>query len=130
MTEKTYRTILMKQPFLLFSNPYALKYLRNAGYKTFSPLFNESYDTVENLQDRQNLIVEEVIRLNRMPDNELQQLLVETRKICNYNYELLMERKDNKYHNTMWTSDAMKPYVKGIDVNFPKSTLLSWHNKY
>lgn len=129
LTEKTYRTILMKQPFIVFSNPYALKYLKKAGYKTFSPLFDESYDSVENFQERQSMIVKEVVRLNQMSKLEFDNLLKECEEITQHNYEVLMERCCNKYHNTIWTNNDLKPLLKNIDPSLG-STLLKWHNKY
>lgn len=128
ITEKTYRTILMKQPFILFSNPYALKYLRNAGYKTFSPFINESYDNIENLFGRQNMIVNEVNRLSNMPTDEFNELLVNCKEIAKHNYEVLMNRIHDKYYHTAWTSDKLKPYVRSINFDILGTTLIKWHN--
>lgn len=112
ITEKTYRTILMKQPFILCSNPYALKHLRDAGYKTFAPYINETYDTIENLFARQNLILAEVKRISKMPQEQYDELLYRCNEIANYNYEVLMNKQKDKYSNTAWTDDFLKPYLK------------------
>lgn len=120
----------MKQPFILFSNPYALKYLRNAGYKTFSPFMNESYDNVENLFGRQNMIVNEVNRLSNMPANEFNELMANCKEIAKYNYDVLMSRIHDKYHNTAWTNDKIKPYMRSINFDIPGTTLIKWHNNY
>jgi len=130
ITEKTYRTILMKQPFILFSNPYALKYLKNDGYKTFSPFIDESYDTIENLADRQNAIINEVCRIHSMKELEFNYLLTKCREIAEYNYTNLMTRESDKFHNTVWTNNNLKPYLRDIDRNLKPATLFKWHNKY
>lgn len=130
ITEKTYRTILMKQPFVLFSNPYALKYLRNAGYKTFSPFIDESYDSIENLADRQNAIINEVQRLNSMGEAEFSELMINCREIAEYNYTNLMERETNKFHNTVWSADKLKLQLRDIDRTLKSATLFKWYNKY
>ena len=130
ITEKTYRTILMKQPFILFSNPYALKYLKNDGYKTFSPFIDESYDTIENLADRQNLIINEVKRLHSMKESEFNEMLAKCREIAEHNYVNLMSRESDKFHNTVWTNDKLKVQLRGIDRTLKPATLFKWHNKY
>lgn len=47
ITEKTYKTILFKHPFVLWGNPFMLKYLRSLGYITFSNIFDETYDSIQ-----------------------------------------------------------------------------------
>lgn len=46
ITEKTYKPILYKHPFLLWGNTNLLKYLKQLGYETYSEIFDESYDSV------------------------------------------------------------------------------------
>ena len=130
ITEKTYRTILLKQPFIIFSNPYALKYLKESGYKSFSPFINESYDNIENLVDRQQAIVTEVTRLKNMPKNEFEELLGNCKTIALHNHNNLMNRIQDKYHNTYWSTDDIKPYLRGIDTSLTLSIVAKWYNKY
>jgi hypothetical protein len=129
ITEKTYRTILMKQPFILFSNARALKFLKKSGYKTFDPYINESYDDIENFVDRQKAIVDEVKRLNSMELDEFKDLLVKCREIATHNYEVLMTREANKYHNTVWSNEVIKPYMKEIDKKISSMNLIDWHRQ-
>jgi len=129
ITEKTYRTILMKQPFILFSNARALKYLRKSGYKTFAPYINEAYDDIENFVDRQKAIVDEVKRLNSMELDEFNELLVKCREIATHNYDVLMTREANKYHNTVWSNEVIKPYMKEIDKKISSMSLIDWHRQ-
>lgn len=67
-TEKTYKFIMAKIPFVLCGMPGALAVLRELGYKTFSPWINEAYDTIENDEDRAVAIAEEIERLCSMSD--------------------------------------------------------------
>lgn len=119
ITEKTYRTILMKQPFILFSNPHALKYLKEAGYKTFSPFINETYDTIQDIGARQNLIVHEIKRLSNMPEDEFNDLMSKCKEIANYNYEILMSKKSDKFRNTVWTNDKLQAFYKDYRYDLP-----------
>lgn len=52
VSEKTLRPLLLKTPFLVFGPAYFLQYLKSNGFKTFDDLWDESYDLIENPQDR------------------------------------------------------------------------------
>ena len=44
ITEKTYRNFIYKKPFIVLGQVGQLKFIRKLGYKTFSPIIDESYD--------------------------------------------------------------------------------------
>jgi len=44
LTEKTFKPIVLRQPFILVSNQGSLAYLRKYGFKTFEGIWDESYD--------------------------------------------------------------------------------------
>ena len=44
LTEKSFKPIVMQQPFILVSCRGSLEYLRSYGFKTFGSLWDESYD--------------------------------------------------------------------------------------
>ena len=44
ITEKTFKAIALEMPFVLVSPVGSLKYMRSYGFKTFSDVFDESYD--------------------------------------------------------------------------------------
>ena len=53
VTEKTFKPIVMQQPFLMVGSKGSLSYLRDYGFKTFGNIWDESYD---DLDDEQRLI--------------------------------------------------------------------------
>jgi hypothetical protein len=63
ITEKTYKMIAGQLPFILVGFTKSLQCLREMGYKTFHPYIDESYDLIENDQDRLNAIIREIERL-------------------------------------------------------------------
>lgn len=96
-SEKIYKPISMKHPFILVSRPHSLKYLRKLGYKTFSPFIDESYDDIENDQRRLIAIVNEVERLTK---NTLEQWLEwqhNIKSIIEYNHSVFSNRKHYQY---------------------------------
>ena len=44
LTEKTFKPIVMQQPFVLVSCRGSLEYLKSYGFKTFNEFWNEDYD--------------------------------------------------------------------------------------
>lgn len=93
ITEKTYKPMACNRPFIVFSTPYFLEDLRSLGYKTFSKFINEEYDLEIDNQKRLNLIIKEIKRINSLPPNEYNQLILNLKEICNYNLHHLIEEQ-------------------------------------
>jgi hypothetical protein len=97
LSEKIFKPLALRHPFLVVSNPKTLELLRSLGYKTFSPLIDESYDDEVDTAKRLLMIAKEVKRLCELTPVELENFLVEAGKICDYNIEILMS-KENFVH--------------------------------
>lgn len=93
LSEKVFKPILKGHPFLIVSRPHSLAKLRELGYKTFSPYIDETYDTIEDDSERLFAIIKEVKRLCNLNTNELETFLAEVKKIVEYNYQLLIDKK-------------------------------------
>ena len=52
LTEKSLRPIACAQPFILAATHGSLEYLRSYGFKTFGDVWDESYDAIENPEER------------------------------------------------------------------------------
>jgi hypothetical protein len=94
LSEKTFKPIIHKHPFLLITSPNSLELLKEIGYKTFSPFFDESYDKEYDSHKRMVMILDEVERLCNLSDTEWHVLSIELNKICEYNYNVFMNKKD------------------------------------
>ena len=70
MSEKFWKTVLNFHPTLLVTNPHTLRYLKDRGYKTFSPFIDESYDKEEDFDVRSKMLLLEVNRLCEMSKTE------------------------------------------------------------
>jgi hypothetical protein len=103
LTEKTYKAISMKHPFVLASIPKSLEVLHKLGYKTFSPFINESYDQEMNDNKRMLMVVDEINRLSNLSQEQLQHYIDGVVPICEYNYELLKNRTQFIY-NEDWNA--------------------------
>jgi hypothetical protein len=56
LTEKTFKAIALEMPFILVAPAGSLEYLREYGFKTFSSIFDESYD----------LETDDIVRIERV----------------------------------------------------------------
>jgi hypothetical protein len=92
LTEKIFKPVKYRHPFILASTPKSLEYIRSLGYKTFSPIFNEDYDLEENPCKRMMMIVTEIERLCNLSDDEWTSMLIELDKICDYNFDILKSK--------------------------------------
>jgi hypothetical protein len=52
VTEKTYRAIINKHPFIFFGQERSEEYLRSKGFKTFEYCFPIDYDNITHVNDR------------------------------------------------------------------------------
>lgn len=102
LTEKTYKPIAMKHPFILLAPAHSLKMLQERGYKTFSPFIDESYDEIENDTLRLQAVVEEVKRLAK---SDLVEFTHQIKDIVEHNEEMLRNQTEF-YPNKISTSES------------------------
>lgn len=84
-TEKTLKNFHLGKPFLLFSGPGSLEYLKSRGFLTFEPYINEHYDTIDCVYARHRAIIDEIDRLAQLPFFDLQTILHNLAPVFNHN---------------------------------------------
>jgi hypothetical protein len=100
LSEKIFKPIGMKHPFIVVSNPKTLELLRTLGYKTFSPWIDESYDLIEDDAERLLAIAKETKRLCELNPQELTEFLINCKEICEYNLKVMQSKTIHDYrHN-------------------------------
>lgn len=60
LTEKIFKPIVNKQPFMLLAAPDNLAYLKSYGFKTFDSVIDEDYDFCQDNQERINKVVSQL----------------------------------------------------------------------
>lgn len=78
ITEKTFKAIALEMPFVLVAPAGSLEYMREYGFKTFSSVFDESYDTETDDICR----IERVTKLLKELDNLSQKERLEIHRAC------------------------------------------------
>lgn len=63
ITEKTMKCFTTFHPFIMIGRPHSLLALKKLGYQTFNPMIDESYDSIENDDDRLSMIFLEIHKL-------------------------------------------------------------------
>lgn len=97
LSEKIFKAILFRHPFVLIATPDTLKYLKGLGYKTFSPVIDESYDSIEDNYIRLIAILKEVNRLCKLEGEALEDYLAYCRVITEHNFKVLTNKKQFIY---------------------------------
>ena len=85
-SEKIYKPIAMGHPFVAVANRGFYRDLHRAGYQTFGHLIDESFDLIDNNQDRLDRLAQVVEDLCA---SDLAQFLVASRAVTKYNQQHL-----------------------------------------
>ena len=102
MSEKVFKPISQLVPFIYLTNPFAMKKLREIGYKTFQPWIDESYDEEVDNDKRFFMILDEIKRLCSMSKEEIHKWYYEMEDILLYNQEHFANYKHQDRLNC-WT---------------------------
>ena len=97
LTEKFYKPILSKQPFIWFSIDKVLDFLEEENYKTYS-FINYKYDSISNRDERWKEVYKEFKRLYSIPFEDLKQMIQKENHISEHNYEVYLNnfKKDTQ----------------------------------
>jgi len=91
-SEKIFKPIACKHPFILVSRPKSLFHLRHLGYKTFHPYIDESYDLMEDDEERLLAIVNEVERLSKKTTEEWIEWQTTIKDIVEHNFSVIKNK--------------------------------------
>jgi hypothetical protein len=86
VSEKVFKPIAMKQPFIVFAAPHTLGYLKKYGFRTFDSIWNEDYDLEVDHKVRRSKILSLIENLYRLPDREFAQIVDRCQEIVDYNH--------------------------------------------
>jgi hypothetical protein len=87
LTEKIFKPIVSRMPFVLAGPAHNLKYLREYGFKTFSKWFDESYDDIEDPLLRLQAIGNTMREICSYSESQLEDMLVEMTPVLEHNYQ-------------------------------------------
>ena len=82
-SEKTTKPIMTCTPFVIVGTPLYLEHLREVGYKTFANIFDETYDTINNMEDRIECIIDTLRYIKKVG---FENLYHKTKPILEHNF--------------------------------------------
>jgi hypothetical protein len=86
LTEKIFKPIVSRRPFILAAAPGNLAYLKSYGFRTFDQWIDESYDEETDHYVRIEKITAEIARLCAMSPATLKQIHKEMQEVLEYNF--------------------------------------------
>lgn len=86
LTEKIFKPIASRRPFILVAAPGNLAYLKSYGFKTFDKWIDESYDSEIDDDLRLGKIIKELEKIANMPMYDLRLMHKDMQEILNYNF--------------------------------------------
>ena len=99
LTEKTFKPIVMQQPFIIQSCKGSLEYLRRYGFKTFGEFWDESYDQADD-STRTYEIGKLLENINTMSQKEKASLQSAVSNTVEHNYQWFYS---GEFEKLLWT---------------------------
>lgn len=87
LTEKIFKPIIAKMPFLVLAGSGNLQYLRSYGFKTFGDYWDESYDNIKDNSLRFAAVLDQLKYLANLPHRELIDMKKDMQHILEYNHQ-------------------------------------------
>lgn len=120
ITEKTFLAMFAKKPFLIAGPPGIHRYLAELGFKLYDEVFDYRFDDIEDIEDRYDILLENIERLKGKKLNKIYQKLLPK---IRFNYGRLFEiMSDPKFvpeivKKTMFVPNADQSYNWIADSN-------------
>ena len=99
LTEKTWKAMVSKVPFMLIGAFGSLSKLQEFGFKTFNSWWNEDYDQLPAVSQRIEAVVKELKILSTLSTTELIEMRKDMAPIINFNFNHLTTFKSNDLVN-------------------------------
>lgn len=84
-SEKTINSMACLRPFVIVAPPYSLKYLKALGFKTFDQWWDESYDLIEDHEQRLLAIFKVIDYIESKSLEELKTMYLEMEEVLEHN---------------------------------------------
>lgn len=94
ITDKTWKPIMAKHPFIIMSIPGTYSELHRQGYKTFGSLIDESFDSVDDPTDRMHKTLDVI---KDLCSQDLVKFMEETKDICEHNSNRFTEELSQQH---------------------------------
>ena len=87
LTEKIFKPIVSKQPFMLLAAPGNLAYLKSYGFKTFDSVIDESYDLIQDPDLRTEAVVKQLHWYCNLTLSEKTDIIKQLEPVIQHNFD-------------------------------------------
>lgn len=139
ITEKTWRTILNKHPFIVIGQAKTLEYLKSIGIKTFQEYLPYQYDNIADLDQRLTTVMDNILWLKDnwhtldfaaikkdIEHNFSLATSISRRDILNFNKAINYMPGDYKIHAGLYSKNEEKEKI--IDISRDHICYYNWAN--
>jgi hypothetical protein len=99
LTEKTFKPVILKQPFVLVGCAHNLEYFKSYGFRTFDQWWDESYDHIEDPVQRLQAVANIVEYISSLTLGQLTTMLHEMEPVLEHNFKLF---NSPEFVNSAW----------------------------
>ena len=86
LSDAVFGSILYKTPFFLIGNCGSLAFLKSKGFKTFSTIFDERYDNIQDDIERWEMVIKQVKKISRLPEKKWIAMHNQVNNILEFNF--------------------------------------------
>jgi hypothetical protein len=116
ITEKVFKPVIQKQPFIMLGPTRMYQHLRQMGYKTYDHLFDDiqMYDTETNVIHKIDMLVNNLETLQMKKDNPSiwQDIVAQSKECAEHNYAMFQTNSSYILENIKTDMDSwLKVYT-------------------
>jgi hypothetical protein len=118
LSEKTATPLILGKPFIVATQKNFHKYLKELGFQLYDEIFDYSFDTITDREERFEALLQNFIRLQKIPLGELSKLQVTIADKIEYNKRRAKEViYDPNYYPTL-AQEVIDCYLKtGVSID-------------
>lgn len=94
LTEKSFKPVKEKHPFIIVGSAFSLQSMRDLGFKTFSDFWDESYDTIQNHNQRMLAILNLCIEISKWDNNKILEFKRQVKPILDHNFNVICNKPE------------------------------------
>jgi len=102
-SEKTFKPILLKKPFIIFGAPNINTKLKNLGFELYSEIIDYRFDSIIDNKKRANILCNELIRISKQKETYLELYnKIKFKLEHNYKHALSLVHRNNFIPNQVY----------------------------
>ncbi len=118
LTEKIFKPIVCKQPFLLLGCANNLQYLKTYGFRTFNQWWDENYDVIQDPITRLEAIIKILKEICTYSNKDLEDMLFEMQTVLEHNYNWFYSKE---FLDLVWKELTSNLQQSFLQLGFPIS---------